>query len=77
MAATPIAAITLLGNYISDAYLASNAGTASKASHYTFFNQGAGLAGLPFTTGDYFSLCPGRVEGYPPAEPYPGHSLGV
>jgi outer membrane receptor protein involved in Fe transport len=44
---------TTLGNYISDAYLASNAGTASKAAHYTFFNQGAGLAGIPFTTGDY------------------------
>jgi hypothetical protein len=44
---------TLLGNYISDAYLASNAGTAAKAAHYTFFNQGAGLAGIPFTTGDY------------------------
>ena len=44
---------TLLGNYISDAYLASNASTTSKAAHYTFFNQGAGLAGLPFTTGDY------------------------
>jgi hypothetical protein len=44
---------TLLGNYISDAYLASNAATTSKAAHYTFFNQGAGLAGIPFTTGDY------------------------
>ena len=44
---------TTLGNYISDAYLASNARTASKAAHYTFFNQGAGLAGIPFTTGDY------------------------
>jgi hypothetical protein len=44
---------TLLGNYISDAYLASNASTTSKAAHYTFFNQGAGLAGIPFTTGDY------------------------
>ena len=44
---------TTLGNYISDLYLAGNAGTASKAAHYTYFNQGAGLAGLPFTTGDY------------------------
>jgi len=44
---------TLLGNYISDAYLASNASTTSRATHYTFFNQGAGLAGIPFTTGDY------------------------
>jgi hypothetical protein len=42
-----------LGNYISDLYLSGNAGTASKAAHYTYFNQGAGLAGLPFTTGDY------------------------
>ena len=42
-----------LGNYISDLYLSGNAGTASKADHYTYFNQGAGLAGLPFTTGDY------------------------
>jgi hypothetical protein len=44
---------TTLGNYISDLYLSGNAGTASKAAHYTYFNQGAGLAGLPFTTGDY------------------------
>ncbi len=44
---------TTLGNYISDLYLAGNAGTASKAAHYTYFNQGGGLAGLPFTTGDY------------------------
>jgi outer membrane receptor protein involved in Fe transport len=44
---------TTLGNYISDAYLASNAGTAAKAAHYTYFNQGAGLAGLQMTTGDY------------------------
>ncbi len=44
---------TTLGNYISDAYLASNAATTAKAAHYTFFNQGAGLAGIPFTTGDY------------------------
>jgi outer membrane receptor protein involved in Fe transport len=44
---------TTLGNYISDLYLSGNAGTAAKAAHYTYFNQGAGLAGLPFTTGDY------------------------
>ena len=44
---------TLLGNYISDAYLASSAATAAKATHYTYFNQGAGLPGLQFTTGDY------------------------
>jgi hypothetical protein len=44
---------TTLGNYISDQYLANTAGTASKATHYTYFNQGAGLPGLPFTTGDY------------------------
>jgi Carboxypeptidase regulatory-like domain/TonB dependent receptor len=44
---------TTLGNYISDAYLASNAATASKAAHYTYFNQGGGLPGIAFTTGDY------------------------
>ena len=44
---------TTLSNYISDAYLASNAGTASKAAHYTYFNQGGGLPGIGFTTGDY------------------------
>jgi Carboxypeptidase regulatory-like domain len=44
---------TTLGNYISDAYLASNAGTAAQAAHYTYFNQGAGLPGLQMTTGDY------------------------
>jgi Carboxypeptidase regulatory-like domain/TonB dependent receptor len=44
---------TTLGNYISDAYLAGNAGTASRAAHYTYFNQGGGLPGIAFTTGDY------------------------
>src|ERR1700761_3404869 len=44
---------TTLGNYISDAYLAGNAGTAAKAAHYTYFNQGGGLPGIGFTTGDY------------------------
>jgi hypothetical protein len=44
---------TTLGNYISDLYLGSNAATAARAAHYTYFNQGAGLAGLPFSTGDY------------------------
>ena len=44
---------TTLGNYISDAYLAGAAGTDAKAAHYTYFSQGAGLAGLPFSTGDY------------------------
>jgi hypothetical protein len=44
---------TTLGNYISDAYLASNASTAAQAAHYNYFNQGAGLAGLQMTTGDY------------------------
>ena len=43
---------TTLGNYISDAYLASNAATAAKAAHYTYFNQGRS-ARMPFTTGDY------------------------
>ena len=41
---------TLIGNYISDLYLA---GLGEKAQSYTSFAQGAGLAGLPFTTGDY------------------------
>jgi hypothetical protein len=44
---------TTLGNYISDAYLAGNAGTTAKAAHYTYFNQGGGLPGIGFTTGDY------------------------
>jgi TonB-dependent receptor-like protein len=44
---------TTLGNYISDAYLAGNAGTAANAAHYTYFNQGGGLPGIGFTTGDY------------------------
>jgi Carboxypeptidase regulatory-like domain/TonB dependent receptor len=44
---------TTLGNYISDAYLAGDAGTAAKAAHYTYFNQGGGLPGIAFTTGDY------------------------
>jgi outer membrane receptor protein involved in Fe transport len=44
---------TLLGNYISDAYLAGNASTAARATHYTYFNQGSGEAGLQMTTGDY------------------------
>src|ERR1700744_172801 len=43
---------TLLGNYISDAYLASNASTTARATHYTYFNQGAGLPGLQMVTGD-------------------------
>ena len=55
---------TTLGNYISDAYLASNAATASKAAHYTYFNQGAGLAGFlspPATT-----RCSPRMSGRRP-----------
>jgi len=42
-----------LGNYISDLYLAGSPTTATKAAHYTYFNQGAGLPGLALTTGDY------------------------
>lgn len=39
-----------LGNYISDLYLST---LGQNAQHYNSFNQGAGLPGLDFTTGDY------------------------
>jgi len=41
---------TLIGNYISDSYLAS---LNERAQNYTNYTQGAGLPGLTFTTGDY------------------------
>ncbi len=41
---------TTLGNYISDLYLSEGGRT---AQHYNQFQQGAGLAGLDFTTTDY------------------------
>ena len=42
-----------LGNYLADLYLSQNPVAGKKAENYTFFNQGAGDAGLKFTTGDY------------------------
>jgi hypothetical protein len=44
---------TTLGNYIADQYLGNTAGTASKATNYTYFNQGGGLPGIAMITGDY------------------------
>ena len=41
---------TPLGNYVSDLYLSQQGST---AQHYTSYTQGAGLAGIAFTTGDY------------------------
>ena len=43
---------TPLGNYFADLYLSQNPG-AGTADNYTYFNQGAGLAGIDFNTGDY------------------------
>ena len=40
----------ILGNYISDLYLASQGKT---AQHYEYFNQGTGLPGIAFNTDDY------------------------
>ena len=42
-----------LGNYLSDLYLSQNPVAGKTAENYTYFNQGAGSAGLDFTTGDY------------------------
>jgi hypothetical protein len=42
-----------LGNYVSDLYLATNPVVGKTAEHYAYFNQGAGLPGLDFTTNDY------------------------
>jgi hypothetical protein len=44
---------TPLGNYLADLYLSQNPQPGKTAEHYTYFNQGAGLPGLEFTTGDY------------------------
>lgn len=41
---------TPLGNYFADLYLSQNGKT---AQNYNYFNQGAGLPGLEFTTSDY------------------------
>jgi hypothetical protein len=43
---------TPLGNYLADLYLSQNPVAGKTAEHYNSFNQGAGLAGLDFTTGD-------------------------
>ncbi|HVT96988.1 MAG TPA: TonB-dependent receptor [Acidobacteriaceae bacterium] len=44
---------TPLGNYLADLYLSQNPQPGKTAEHYTYFNQGAGLPGLEFTSGDY------------------------
>ena len=44
---------TPLGNYFADLYLSQNPQPGLTAEHYNYFNQGAGLPGLEFTTGDY------------------------
>src|SRR5277367_5645133 len=45
---------TPIGNYLSDLYLAQNAGTAPVALHYSGgFGQSFGSPGFDFTTGDY------------------------
>ncbi|HLJ77026.1 MAG TPA: TonB-dependent receptor [Acidobacteriaceae bacterium] len=44
---------TPLGNYFADLYLSQNPTAGKVAENYTFFNQGAGPAGLEFTSGDY------------------------
>jgi Carboxypeptidase regulatory-like domain len=44
---------TPLGNYLTDLYLSQNPQPGKTAEHYNYFNQGAGLAGLNFETGDY------------------------
>lgn len=41
-----------LGNYIADLYLSQNPVAGKTAENYTYFNQGAGNAGLDFTTAD-------------------------
>ncbi|HEU5350125.1 MAG TPA: TonB-dependent receptor [Terracidiphilus sp.] len=42
-----------LADMISDLYLSQNPTDGHIAQHYTYFNQGAGPAGLDFTTADY------------------------
>ncbi|HKF48876.1 MAG TPA: TonB-dependent receptor [Terracidiphilus sp.] len=44
---------TPLGNYVADLYLSQNPINGKTAENYNSFNQGAGPAGLEFTTGDY------------------------
>jgi len=44
---------TPLGDYFADLYLAQNPTAGKTAENYTYFNQGAGLPGLDFTTNDY------------------------
>ncbi len=44
---------TPLGNYFADLYLSQNPVAGKKAQNFTSFTQGAGDAGLEFTTGDY------------------------
>ena len=44
---------TPLGNYLADLYLSENPVAGKKAQNYTYFNQGAGPAGLDFNTNDY------------------------
>lgn len=44
---------TPLGNYLADLYLSQNPVAGKTPENYTYFNQGAGPAGLDFTTGDY------------------------
>ncbi|HWE85828.1 MAG TPA: TonB-dependent receptor [Terracidiphilus sp.] len=44
---------TPLGNYLADLYLSQNPVSGKTAENYSYFNQGAGPAGLEFTTGDY------------------------
>ena len=42
-----------LGNYLADLYLSQNPVSGKSAQNYNTFNQGSGLPGLDFTTGDY------------------------
>ena len=44
---------TPLGNYFADLYLSQTPTAGKVAENYTYFNQGAGPAGLEFMTGDY------------------------
>lgn len=44
---------TPLGNYLADLYLSQNPVNGKTAENYTYFNQGAGPAGLDFNTEDY------------------------
>lgn len=44
---------TPLGNYLADLYLSQNPVAGKQAENYSYFNQGAGPAGLDFNTEDY------------------------